>query len=126
MDVSLFFQDLPRPRKRLTELMHKTAFQPTPTDEKLWAQADREWELRFRLSPLEILARSGIVRGVRFGVNKLEVYNLVFCLFVLRFNAPVNNFSVMSGQRVTTLGIGALCVFGAMTYFMANSFEHEI
>lgn len=70
-------KDVPRPRKRLTELLHKTAMLPSPTDEKLWAQANREWELRFRLSPLEILSSADKVTGVRFGVNRLEGEDLV-------------------------------------------------
>ncbi|XP_045212536.2 NADPH:adrenodoxin oxidoreductase, mitochondrial-like [Mercenaria mercenaria] len=66
-------KDLPRPRKRLTELLYKTALTPTSTDQKIWASATKEWELRFRLSPLEILSsNSSKLSGVRFGVNRLE------------------------------------------------------
>lgn len=68
-DVS---KDLPRPRKRLTELMVNTALNPTSTDDKLWARASREWELRFRLSPLEILSKASRVSAVQFGVSRLE------------------------------------------------------
>lgn len=65
-------KDLPRPRKRLTELLYKTALSPTTSDHKLWATATREWELRFRLSPLEFLSNNSRLTGIKFGVNKLE------------------------------------------------------
>ena len=70
---SYLFIDMPRPRKRLTDLLHKTALNPSATDHKFWASATKEWELRFRLSPLEILTNNSSVSGVRFGVNRLQV-----------------------------------------------------
>jgi hypothetical protein len=71
--IIYLFTDVPRPRKRLTELLHKTALNPSASDHKFWESATKEWELRFRLSPLEILTNSSTVSGVRFGVNRLEV-----------------------------------------------------
>ncbi|KAL4239315.1 hypothetical protein ACF0H5_000132 [Mactra antiquata] len=71
------YKDLPRPRKRLTELMYKTAITPTETDYKLWNNATKEWELRFRLSPLEILHDGVKASGVKFGVNRLEGSDMV-------------------------------------------------
>ncbi|XP_060552170.1 NADPH:adrenodoxin oxidoreductase, mitochondrial-like [Ruditapes philippinarum] len=70
-------KDVPRPRKRLTELLHKTALNPSASDHKFWESATKEWELRFRLSPLEILTNSSTVSGVRFGVNRLEGTDLM-------------------------------------------------
>ncbi|XP_052760627.1 NADPH:adrenodoxin oxidoreductase, mitochondrial-like [Mya arenaria] len=64
--------DLPRPRKRLTELLCKTALSPGDTDKGLWGLAAREWELRFCLSPLQVLTQGSQVTGVKFGVNTLE------------------------------------------------------
>ncbi|XP_069125028.1 NADPH:adrenodoxin oxidoreductase, mitochondrial-like [Argopecten irradians] len=64
--------DLPRPRKRLTELMYKTALEPTPTDTKLWRDAKREWGLHFLKSPVHINGDSGKVTGVKFAINRLE------------------------------------------------------
>ncbi|KAH3862064.1 hypothetical protein DPMN_025023 [Dreissena polymorpha] len=64
--------DIPRPRKRLTELLYKAALSPSEDDTKLWKTADREWELRFRLSPIEVLTRAHKITGVKFAVNNLE------------------------------------------------------
>ncbi|XP_033743917.1 NADPH:adrenodoxin oxidoreductase, mitochondrial-like isoform X2 [Pecten maximus] len=63
--------DLPRPRKRLTELLYKTALEPTPTDKKLWAGAKREWRLDFLRSPVHIYGETKAT-GVKFAINRLE------------------------------------------------------
>ncbi|KAH6942352.1 hypothetical protein HPB50_003972 [Hyalomma asiaticum] len=59
--------DLPRPRKRLLELMVQTS-------EKKPSNQPRLWELRFLRSPLRFLADSstGKVSGVELAVNRLE------------------------------------------------------
>uniref|UniRef100_A0A224YWH1 Ferredoxin/adrenodoxin reductase n=1 Tax=Rhipicephalus zambeziensis TaxID=60191 RepID=A0A224YWH1_9ACAR len=59
--------DLPRPRKRLLELMLQTS-------EKKPSNQPRSWELRFLRSPLRFLADSstGRVSGVEMAVNRLE------------------------------------------------------
>ncbi|KAH7943858.1 hypothetical protein HPB52_012001 [Rhipicephalus sanguineus] len=60
-------RDLPRPRKRLLELMVQTS-------EKKLSNQPRSWELRFLRSPLRFLADSstGRVSGVEMAVNRLE------------------------------------------------------
>uniref|UniRef100_A0A8C6PPN1 NADPH:adrenodoxin oxidoreductase, mitochondrial n=1 Tax=Nothobranchius furzeri TaxID=105023 RepID=A0A8C6PPN1_NOTFU len=66
---------LPRPRKRLTELMLKTALEmPTEKEQERRKKASRIWGFRFFRSPVEILAEPGCnrVAGVRLAVNKLE------------------------------------------------------
>uniref|UniRef100_L7M113 NADPH:adrenodoxin oxidoreductase, mitochondrial n=1 Tax=Rhipicephalus pulchellus TaxID=72859 RepID=L7M113_RHIPC len=59
--------DLPRPRKRLLELMVQTS-------EKKPSNQPRSWELRFLRSPLRFLAdaNTGRVSGVELAVNRLE------------------------------------------------------
>lgn len=61
--------DLPRPRKRLTELMLKAV----KVDEG--HKANKQWGFRFLRSPLEVLsdAQGKTVTGIRLVVNKLEV-----------------------------------------------------
>ncbi|XP_025053281.1 NADPH:adrenodoxin oxidoreductase, mitochondrial [Alligator sinensis] len=68
-------KDVPRPRKRLTELMIKTALEkPGEKEAKIWASATREWGLKFLRSPLEILptANGKRARGIRMAVTRLE------------------------------------------------------
>uniref|UniRef100_A0A8C6Z1U1 NADPH:adrenodoxin oxidoreductase, mitochondrial n=1 Tax=Nothoprocta perdicaria TaxID=30464 RepID=A0A8C6Z1U1_NOTPE len=66
-------KDAPRPRKRLTELMIKTALEKPA--EKTEAAAAREWGLRFQRSPQEVLptADGTRARGVRMALTRLEV-----------------------------------------------------
>ncbi|NXE29564.1 ADRO protein, partial [Ardeotis kori] len=73
-------KDAPRPRKRLTELMIKTALEKPA--EKTVAQAaamqgapPREWGLKFQRSPQEVLttADGRRARGVRMALTRLEV-----------------------------------------------------
>ncbi|XP_048346315.1 NADPH:adrenodoxin oxidoreductase, mitochondrial isoform X2 [Sphaerodactylus townsendi] len=68
-------KDVPRPRRRLTELMTKTALEE-PGEELAghWASASREWSLKFLRSPLEVLpATDGKrARGIRMAVTRLE------------------------------------------------------
>ncbi|KAH9495324.1 hypothetical protein Btru_018876 [Bulinus truncatus] len=66
-------EDIPRPRRRLTELMFKSAVEPSAETVQRWAQACREWRLVFLRSPVEICHSStGEVQGVKFIVNKLQ------------------------------------------------------
>ena len=70
---------MPRPRRRLTELMYKTVCgEPKKEDAARWAEAEREWHLTFLRSPLEFLANEDATRvaGIRLGINKLEVNSL--------------------------------------------------
>ncbi|XP_048575740.1 NADPH:adrenodoxin oxidoreductase, mitochondrial isoform X2 [Nematostella vectensis] len=63
-----------RPRKRLTELMVKTALdKSTPQEQERQAAATREWEVKFLRSPVEVLPTpdgTGVA-GIRLQVNKL-------------------------------------------------------
>ncbi|XP_069510955.1 NADPH:adrenodoxin oxidoreductase, mitochondrial [Ambystoma mexicanum] len=73
--LSEAIKDIPRPRKRLTELMVKTALEsPTGEQGERWASAPREWGLKFLRSPLAILpsATDGRAAGVRLGTTRLE------------------------------------------------------
>ncbi|KAM4624430.1 NADPH:adrenodoxin oxidoreductase, mitochondrial isoform 2-T2 [Polymixia lowei] len=68
-------KELPRPRKRLTELMVKTALEiPGQKEQKRYSMASRIWGLRFFRSPLEVLPTSDLTRaaGIRLAVNRLE------------------------------------------------------
>ncbi|XP_025954901.2 NADPH:adrenodoxin oxidoreductase, mitochondrial isoform X1 [Dromaius novaehollandiae] len=73
-------KDAPRPRKRLTELMIKTALEK-PGEKMVAARvaaaqaaAAREWGLRFQRSPQEVLptADGRRARGVRMALTRLE------------------------------------------------------
>lgn len=73
--VSEALRDIPRPRKRLTELMLKTAVElPGEKEQERRNKASRVWGFRFFRSPLEIHSDSGSNRtsGIRLAVNKLE------------------------------------------------------
>ncbi|MEQ2189079.1 hypothetical protein GOODEAATRI_021550, partial [Goodea atripinnis] len=67
--------DLPRPRKRLTELLMKTAVE-VPGDKELERRknATKIWGFRFYRSPTEIFADPSHSRtaGIRLAVNRLE------------------------------------------------------
>ncbi|KAK3089609.1 hypothetical protein FSP39_004976 [Pinctada imbricata] len=75
--INQLIEDLPRPRKRLTDLMYKTCMEPTDKDKKMWEGAGREWELKFCLSPQEIHGTDGSVSSVTFNRNVLEGEDLV-------------------------------------------------
>lgn len=68
-------KDVPRPRKRLTELMLKTALE-TPGEKEMEKRnkASCIWGFRFFRSPIEVLADPGRNRtaGIRLAVNRLE------------------------------------------------------
>uniref|UniRef100_A0AAR2JP89 NADPH:adrenodoxin oxidoreductase, mitochondrial n=1 Tax=Pygocentrus nattereri TaxID=42514 RepID=A0AAR2JP89_PYGNA len=68
--ISEALKDLPRPRKRLTELMMKTV-----KTESGQHKANKSWGFRFLRSPLEVLPGPDgkRVAGIRLAVNKLEV-----------------------------------------------------
>ncbi|XP_075033986.1 NADPH:adrenodoxin oxidoreductase, mitochondrial isoform X2 [Mixophyes fleayi] len=68
-------KDLPRPRKRLTELLVKSALEkPKERDCSHLAQSDREWGLRFFRKPVAVLLSEDGKRaaGVRLSVTRLE------------------------------------------------------
>lgn len=64
--------DVPRPRRRLTELLLRTATEKPGVEE---AQASRAWGLRFFRSPQEVLPTPDgrRVAGIRLAVTRLEV-----------------------------------------------------
>lgn len=68
--------EVPRPRKRLTELLLRTATEkPGPEEAARWASASRAWGLRFFRSPQQVLPSPDgrRVAGVRLAVTRLEV-----------------------------------------------------
>ncbi|XP_062976326.1 NADPH:adrenodoxin oxidoreductase, mitochondrial [Elgaria multicarinata webbii] len=68
-------KDLPRPRKRLTELLAKTALEePGEEVANRWVSASREWSLKFFRSPQEALptADGKQARAIRLAVTRLE------------------------------------------------------
>ncbi|XP_041672533.1 NADPH:adrenodoxin oxidoreductase, mitochondrial [Cheilinus undulatus] len=73
--VTEALKDLPRPRKRLTELMLKTALEiPGEKEQEKRNKASRSWGFRFFRSPVEILADPDHLKtaGIRLAVNRLE------------------------------------------------------
>ncbi|XP_077979619.1 NADPH:adrenodoxin oxidoreductase, mitochondrial-like [Glandiceps talaboti] len=67
--------NIPRPRKRLTELMIKTASESlTPTEVQKLSEATKLWNLKFLRSPLEVVPSSDgkRVAGIRLAINKLQ------------------------------------------------------
>ncbi|XP_034050070.1 NADPH:adrenodoxin oxidoreductase, mitochondrial isoform X2 [Thalassophryne amazonica] len=73
--VSEALKDLPRPRKRLTELLLKTALEtPGEKEEEKRSQASRVWGFQFFRSPVAVLSAPGHHRtaGIRLAVNRLE------------------------------------------------------
>ncbi|XP_041265351.1 NADPH:adrenodoxin oxidoreductase, mitochondrial isoform X2 [Onychostruthus taczanowskii] len=67
-------RDAPRPRKRLTELMIKTALEQPVEMQAAGAAAPREWGLKFQRCPQEVLpsADGRRARGVRMALTRLE------------------------------------------------------
>lgn len=105
MDLLCFYSvliipDVPRPRKRLTELMAKTALED-PGEELAgrWASASKEWSLRFLRSPLEILPGTDgkRVRAIRMAVTRLEVRTQLFSVCQSLF-FPLFPFALLSGS----------------------------
>ncbi|XP_038591380.1 NADPH:adrenodoxin oxidoreductase, mitochondrial [Micropterus salmoides] len=73
--VTEALKDVPRPRKRLTELMLKTALEiPGEKEQERRAKASRIWAFRFFRSPVEILAdlEHNRTAGIRLAINRLE------------------------------------------------------
>ncbi|XP_053552612.1 NADPH:adrenodoxin oxidoreductase, mitochondrial [Bombina bombina] len=68
-------KDLPRPRKRLSELLLKSALgKPGEKEAALWSKAEKEWGLRFLRSPEAILPSEDGKRaaGIRLSITRLE------------------------------------------------------
>ncbi|XP_029383803.1 NADPH:adrenodoxin oxidoreductase, mitochondrial [Echeneis naucrates] len=73
--VTEALKDLPRPRKRLTELLLKTALDtPGDKEQQRRHQASRTWGFRFFRSPSEVLADADGNKtvGIRLAVTRLE------------------------------------------------------
>ncbi|KAJ8036831.1 NADPH:adrenodoxin oxidoreductase, mitochondrial [Holothuria leucospilota] len=64
---------LPRGKKRLIELLYKTANEEPRNADRI-ETTNREWGLKFLRSPLEIIAdkSGGCVAGVRFAINHIQ------------------------------------------------------
>ena len=78
--MNFVFIAIPRPRRRLTELMVKTALEASnERDGKRWSNAQREWIPTFFRSPMEFLPdKSGERVGcIRMNVTRLEVICLL-------------------------------------------------
>lgn len=73
--IQTIIPKLTRPRKRLTELLARTALEkPTEKQEKLWAQGTKRWYLKLLRTPIEIIPTSNLdqsVAGIKLGVNEL-------------------------------------------------------
>lgn len=68
-------KDLPRPRKRLTELLMKTVLEKPGEKEAIRrSQSDQEWGLRFLRSPVAVLPSEDGKKaaGIRLSVTRLE------------------------------------------------------
>ena len=74
--IQAIIPKLTRPRKRLTELLARTALdKPTEKQEELWAQGTKRWYLKLLRTPLEIIPSSNFnesVAAIRLGVNELH------------------------------------------------------
>ncbi|XP_010890213.2 NADPH:adrenodoxin oxidoreductase, mitochondrial isoform X2 [Esox lucius] len=73
--IAKMLKVLPRPRKRLTELLLKVAVEtPEETELERRNSAKRAWGFRFFRSPVEILPSDDLTRaaGIRLAVNRLE------------------------------------------------------
>ena len=74
--IQTIIPKLTRPRKRLTELLARTALdKPTEKQEELWAQGTKRWYLKLLRTPLEIIPSSNFnesVAAIRLGVNELH------------------------------------------------------
>ena len=64
---------LVRPRKRLTELLVKSALgTPNEKQELLWSKGSRNWFLKLLRTPKEIISADGnTVSGIKLGINEL-------------------------------------------------------
>ncbi|XP_013918132.1 PREDICTED: NADPH:adrenodoxin oxidoreductase, mitochondrial-like [Thamnophis sirtalis] len=74
-DLGDAIKDIPRPKKRLMELMTKTALEEPPEEVGgRWASASREWRLKFLRSPVEVLPTMDgkRARAIQLAVNRLE------------------------------------------------------
>ena len=74
--VKTIIPQLTRPRKRLTELLVKTALdKPTDKQIELWAKGTKQWHLKLLRTPLEIIPNSDnpkTVGKIKLGINKLS------------------------------------------------------
>ena len=72
--IKALLPGLQRPRKRLTELLVKTALEaPTDKQRELWGQGVNEWHLNLFRTPLKLLPSSSDpdrVGAIKLGVNR--------------------------------------------------------
>lgn len=73
-DLKDKLESLPRPRRRLSQLLYTAGAEPSENHVDAWGKATHGWELRFLRSPVEIVkcSDSSQIEGVRFTVTKLE------------------------------------------------------
>ena len=120
------FSEIPRPRKRLTELLIKTALdEPAEKDRSRWENASKEWALKFLRSPVEFLAddSGSRVGSVKFAVNRLEVnegeigaimffrgalYMLSSCFFL---QGPIKSQHAVQTEATETVPCGLVSKF---------------
>lgn len=88
----MLLTDVPRPRRRLTELLLRTATEKPGVEEAArQALASRAWGLRFFRSPQQVLPTPDgqRVAGIRLAVTSLEVSLLLPRLPVFRLSHPI-------------------------------------
>ena len=65
-----------------------------------------EWQLKdYRQTKEYLQTFTGGLLTVNQSFSRVIAFELFVCLFVLRLNVPVNNFSVMSGRSQRFLGL---------------------
>lgn len=123
-DVTEALKDLPRPRKRLTELMLKTALE-TPGEKELErrSKASRSWGFRFYRSPVEVLADSEGKRtaGIRLAVNRLEGSGERACAVLTREEEVVACGLVISSIGYKSLPIDPSVPFDSPKAIVPNN-----
>ena len=71
----IVFVGIPRRRKRLTELMIKTALNPDSKDIERWQKESRSWHLKFFRSPKAFLSDDNVTLSrLLLAANRLEVH----------------------------------------------------
>ena len=81
----IVFVGIPRRRKRLTELMIKTALNPDSKDIERWQNESRSWHLKFFRSPKAFLSDDNVTLSrLLLAANRLEVHVCVSTSIVLQ------------------------------------------
>ena len=81
----IVFVGIQRRRKRLTELMIKTALNPDSKDIERWQKESRSWHLKFFRSPKAFLSNDNVTLSrLLLAANRLEVHVCVSTSIVLQ------------------------------------------